>query len=158
MPVDDDRPLSISVPYWRKKRWEEELERRAELKRQAEKEAEEAEERRMKPRFISKAPWAQTSKLAHIPRSLPPGRRVPRDLDAYVLFTDTCLTRHRGGQGIPGVESRKRAAKKGKGGARNGANQCAAQRPTQSRDHPPDNSHVRPVSCLVFAIRHPWPD
>jgi hypothetical protein len=46
----------------------------------------------MKPRFISKAPWAQTSKLAHIPRSLPTGRRVPCDLDTHVLFTDASLT------------------------------------------------------------------
>jgi len=132
VPVDDERPLSISIPYWRKKRWEEELERRAELKRQAEKEAEEAEERRMKPRFISKAPWAQTSKLAHIPRSLPTGRRVPCNLDVHVLFTDASLTRRRGGQGVLRMEGRKRTAKKGKGSTRNGADQCATQRTTQS--------------------------
>ena len=103
----------------------------------------------MKPRFISKAPWAQTSKLAHIPRSLPTGRRVPCGLDTRVLFTDESLTRCRGGQGIPGLEGRKRTAKKRKGSARNGTYQCAAQRPTQPRDDPSSDSHVRAASCLL---------
>jgi len=78
------------------------LERRAQIKRQAEKEAEDVEERRMKPRFISKAPWAQTSKLAHIPP------RTTRSLQSrrHVLFTDASLTRRSGGQGVLRMEGR----------------------------------------------------
>jgi hypothetical protein len=53
------------------------------------------------------------------------------------------------------MEGRKRTAKKGKGSARNGTDQCPAQRSAQRRDDPSSDPHVRVASCLLSAVHGP---